>query len=193
MPLVLFWTSCWFCTFLWQIFGTFHTQILTFEMILYFYITSHVLMLTGTILLFSGLLNMCHTVCTLITHIPNKLLLILCTTLLIFLQITFLGIILPNNRKFNSKYLIVQYIYPLWLSYYSEQTSYNRSKWNKTYTIFIIIWPTSNCLLTQDVIPFLKNIIFQYTNLLSFETDDHTIQTIPLIRGHCYSNLNYRQ
>ena len=32
---------------------------------------------------------------------------------------------------------------------------------------------------TQDVIPFLNNIIFQYTNPLSFETEPHSVHTIP--------------
>ena len=39
--------------------------------------------------------------------------------------------------------------------------------------------------LTQDVIPFLNNIIFQYTNTLSFEAEPHIIHTIPLAREHC--------
>ena len=45
--------------------------------------------------------------------------------------------------------------------------------------------------LTQDVIPFLNNIIFQYTNPLPFETEPHTIRTIPLAREHCDSYLFY--
>ena len=39
-----------------------------------------------------------------------------------------------------------------------------------------------NRSLTQDVTPFLNNIIFQYTNPLSFEREPHTIHTIPLAR-----------
>ena len=40
--------------------------------------------------------------------------------------------------------------------------------------------------LTQDVIPFLNNIIiiFQYTNPLSLETEPPIIHTIPLAREH---------
>ena len=34
---------------------------------------------------------------------------------------------------------------------------------------------------TQDVIPFLNNIMYQYTNPLPFETESHTMHTIPLI------------
>ena len=45
--------------------------------------------------------------------------------------------------------------------------------------------------LTQDVIPFLNNIIFQYTNPLSFETEPHVIHAIPLAREHCDSYLYY--
>ena len=39
------------------------------------------------------------------------------------------------------------------------------------------------------MIPFLNNIIFQYTNPLSFETEPHHIDTNPLIRLHCDSYL----
>ena len=45
--------------------------------------------------------------------------------------------------------------------------------------------------LSQDVIPFLHNLIFQYTNPLSFETEPHSTHTIPLIREHFDSYLYY--
>ena len=45
--------------------------------------------------------------------------------------------------------------------------------------------------LTQDVTPFLNNLIFQYTNPLPFETEPHTIHTIPMAREHCDSYLYY--
>ena len=45
--------------------------------------------------------------------------------------------------------------------------------------------------LIQDVTPFLNNIIFQYTNPLPFETEPHTLHTIPLAREHCDSYLHY--
>ena len=45
--------------------------------------------------------------------------------------------------------------------------------------------------LTQDVIPFLNTIVFQYTHPLSFETQPHNIHTFPLIREHCDSCLYY--
>ena len=41
--------------------------------------------------------------------------------------------------------------------------------------------------LTQEVMPFLHNLIFHYTNPLSIETEPHSIHTIPLIREHCDS------
>ena len=43
--------------------------------------------------------------------------------------------------------------------------------------------------ITQDVKPFLNNIVFQYTNPLPFETGEHSIHTIPLIREHLDSSL----
>ena len=48
-----------------------------------------------------------------------------------------------------------------------------------------------NRSLIQDVTPFLNNIIFQYTNPLPFETEPHTVHTIPLAREHCDSFLYY--
>ena len=45
--------------------------------------------------------------------------------------------------------------------------------------------------LIQDVIPFLHNLIFQYTNPLSFETEPHSIHTFPLIRENYDSHLYY--
>ena len=48
-----------------------------------------------------------------------------------------------------------------------------------------------NRSLTHNVTPFLNIIIFQYTNPLPFETEPHTIQTIPLIREHCDFSLYY--
>ena len=45
--------------------------------------------------------------------------------------------------------------------------------------------------LTQDVIPFLNNIIFQYINPLPFRTEPHTVHTIHLAREHCDSYLYY--
>ena len=44
---------------------------------------------------------------------------------------------------------------------------------------------------THNVIPFLNNLIFQYTNPLSFETEVHSIHTIPLLREHLDAYLYY--
>ena len=45
--------------------------------------------------------------------------------------------------------------------------------------------------LSQDVEPFFNNLIFQYTNPLPFETEPHSISTIPLLREHLDSYLYY--
>ena len=45
--------------------------------------------------------------------------------------------------------------------------------------------------ITQDVIPFLNNLIFQYTNPLSIDTEGHSIHTIPLLREHLDGYLYY--
>ena len=45
--------------------------------------------------------------------------------------------------------------------------------------------------LTQDVVSFFNNLIFQYTNPLPFETEPFSISTIPLLREHLDSYLHY--
>ena len=45
--------------------------------------------------------------------------------------------------------------------------------------------------VTQDIIPFFNNPNFQYTNPLPFETEAHSIHTIPLLREHLESYLYY--
>ena len=45
--------------------------------------------------------------------------------------------------------------------------------------------------ITQDAIPFLNNLIFQYTNPLPFETEAHSIKTMPILREHLDAHLYY--
>ena len=70
-------------------------------------------MFTSIILPLFGLLSIYHTFYTLLTYIPNEILLFLCTILTIFLQITFVDQILPYNSTFNTQNLIIQYMDPL--------------------------------------------------------------------------------
>ena len=77
-------------------------------------------MLTSIKLPLFGLLSIYHTFCTLLQDIQNPLLLSLCTVLTILLQVIFIDQILPYNSQFNTKYLLLQYIYPLWQSYYTD-------------------------------------------------------------------------
>ena len=58
-------------------------------------------------------------------------------------------------------------------------------------TFALFIEKRQNRSLTHDVTPLLHNIIFKYTNPLPFETEPHTIHTIPLAREHCDSYLYY--
>ena len=51
--------------------------------------------------------------------------------------------------------------------------------------------PRSIRSTTHDVTPFLHNLIYQYTNPLSFETEAHSIHTIPLLREHLDAYLYY--
>ena len=45
--------------------------------------------------------------------------------------------------------------------------------------------------ITQDVILFLNNLFLQYTNPLPFDTEAHSIHTIPLLREYLDSYLYY--
>ena len=74
-------------------------------------------MLTSLVLPLFGLLSIFYTFYTLIQYIHNPILLFPCTVLTIFLQGVFVHQILPYNSQFNTKYLLFQYIYPLWQSY----------------------------------------------------------------------------
>ena len=67
-----------------------------------------------------GLLKLYHTFYTLITYIPNRILLFFCTVLTIVLQIAFVDQILLYNSTINPQNLIIQYIYPLWQTYYTN-------------------------------------------------------------------------
>ena len=77
-------------------------------------------MLTCIVLPLVGLLSIYHTFYSLIQYIQNPILLFLSTALTIFLQVVFIDQILPYNSQFNTKYLLFQYIYPLWQSYYTN-------------------------------------------------------------------------
>ena len=74
-------------------------------------------MLTSIVLPLFGLLSIYYTFYTFIQY--NPFLLFLCTVITIFLQVVFIDQILPYNSQFNTKYLLFQYIYPLWQSYYA--------------------------------------------------------------------------
>ena len=76
-------------------------------------------MLSSVVLPLFGLLIIYHTFYTLIQNIQNPFLLFLSTVLTIFLQVVFIDQIIPYISQFNTKYLLFQYIYPLWQSYYT--------------------------------------------------------------------------
>ena len=77
-------------------------------------------MLTNPVLPLCGLVSINYTFSTLIQHIHNPFLLLLCTVLTIFLQVVFVDHMLPYNSHVNTKYLLFQYIYPLWQTYYTN-------------------------------------------------------------------------
>ena len=77
-------------------------------------------MLTSIVLPLFGLLSVYYTFYTLIQYIHNPFLLFLCTVLTIILQVVFIDQILPYNSQFDTKYLLFQYIYPLWQTYYTN-------------------------------------------------------------------------
>ena len=73
-----------------------------------------------------GLLGTHYTFCTLISLTSNKLLLIFLTLIAIFIQTTFMDLILPYPIHFNTHYFITQYLFPLWNNFFSNYytTSY---------------------------------------------------------------------
>ena len=77
-------------------------------------------MLTNFVLPLFEILSIHYTFYTLIQYIQDPFLLFLSTVLTIFLQVVFIDQILPYNLYFNTKYLLFQYIYPLWQSYYTN-------------------------------------------------------------------------
>ena len=77
-------------------------------------------MLTSVVLPLFELLSIYYNFYNLIQYIHNPFLLFLCTVLTIFLQVVFIDKILPYNSQFITKYLLFQYIYPLWQSYYTN-------------------------------------------------------------------------
>ena len=77
-------------------------------------------MATSLVLPLFGLLSIYYTFYTLIQNIHNPFLLFLCTVLTLFLQVVFVDNILPYNSQFNTKYLLFQYIYALWQSYFTN-------------------------------------------------------------------------
>ena len=77
-------------------------------------------MLRSIVLPLFGLLSIYYTFYTLIQNLQNPFLLFLSTVLKIFLQVVFIDLILPYNSQFNTKYLLFQYMYPLWQSCYTD-------------------------------------------------------------------------
>ena len=145
-------------------------------------------MLTSIVLPLFGLLSIYYTFYTLIQYIQNKFLLFLSTVLTIILQVVIIAQILPYNSQFNTKYLLFQYIYLLRQSFY---TNYILQHIMLPPPFTLTTEKRQNRSLIQDVTPFLNNIIFQYTNPLPFETEPHTLHTIPLAREHCDSYFYY--
>ena len=77
-------------------------------------------MLTSIVLPLFGLLSIYYTFYTLIQYVHNPFLLFVSTVLTILLQVVFIDQILPYNPQFNTKYLLLQYIYHLRQSYYTN-------------------------------------------------------------------------
>ena len=77
-------------------------------------------MLTSIVLPLFGLLSIYYTFYTPIQNIQNPFLLFPSTALTIFLQVVFVDQILPYNSQFIKKYLLFQYIYPLWQYYHTN-------------------------------------------------------------------------
>ena len=79
---------------------------------------SYFLMIHAIILPLFGLLGIYYTICTLLSLTSNKFLLILLTVLTVFLQITFIDIILPYPINFTTKHIFTEYLFPLVRKFY---------------------------------------------------------------------------
>ena len=77
-------------------------------------------MLTTFIVPLFGLLSIYYTFYTLIQYIHNPFLLFLCTVLTVFVQVAFIDLLVPYNSELNTKFLLFQYLNPLWQSYYTN-------------------------------------------------------------------------
>ena len=77
-------------------------------------------MLTTLVLPLFGLLSFYYTFHTLIQYIQNPFLLFLRTVLPVFIQVAFIDLLVPYNSELNTKFLLFQYIYHLWQSYYTN-------------------------------------------------------------------------
>ena len=77
-------------------------------------------MLTSLVLSIFGLLSIYYTFHTLIQYIQNPFLLFLCTVPTVFIQVAFIDLLVPYNSELNTKFLLFQYICPLWQSYYTN-------------------------------------------------------------------------
>ena len=77
-------------------------------------------MITRIVLPFFGLLRIYHTIFTLTSIIHNKFLPIPCIELVIFLELVFVDQILPNKTHFTTQYLVFQYVYLLWKTFFSN-------------------------------------------------------------------------
>ena len=77
-----------------------------------------------------------------------------------------------------------------------EQTFFHKSNACNTILIEVLTFFNKNVLLKnscfkRDVIPFLKNFVFQHRIRLPFETEAHSINTIHSLREHLDSYVNY--
>ena len=77
-------------------------------------------MLTTLVLHLFGLFSIYYTFHTLVQYIQNPFPIFLCTVLTVFIQVAFIDLQVPYNSELNTKFLLFQYIYPLWQSYYTN-------------------------------------------------------------------------
>ena len=67
-----------------------------------------------------GLFGKSYTFFTLFSLTSNNVLLILLTLLAIFIQFTFIDLILPYPIHSDTKYFITQYLFPSWHKFFSN-------------------------------------------------------------------------
>ena len=135
-------------------------------------------MILNIVLLLSGVFVIYYSICTLISYVPNKFVLVFLHHFYHFSPYCF--------NFLNTEHQNVPYLYPLKsLVPIANTTIQIVFSYDNASNSILIITSTStykHVFFTKHVIPFLPNAIFQQTNALPFEEEALSIYTMLLLR-----------